>query len=169
MTGLKSIPDDVRWRIAAEFSARLPSLYENAFREVVGGQYDELEQEVWTNTAKAVFDIARSLSLPVSNAPELAETIRTVMVILFGPGFKSETLEVSNDSAVILIKRCPVLDASHVAGSPGELTFRRCMAFTLMAVPALNKEFGARFVRTMCTRDRQCEIKVSRTETDAKK
>jgi hypothetical protein len=38
------------------------------------------------------------------------------------------------------------------------------MAFTLTGIPRLNREFSARFVRTMCTGDRQCEIKVAKSE-----
>ena len=34
------------------------------------------------------------------------------------------------------------------------------MALTLTTVPILNKGYSARFVRTMCTGDRQCEIKI---------
>jgi hypothetical protein len=34
------------------------------------------------------------------------------------------------------------------------------MALILTAVPQLNNNYSARFVRTMCTGDRQCEIKI---------
>ena len=36
------------------------------------------------------------------------------------------------------------------------------MALTLTAVPLLNKNYTARFVRTMCTGDRQCEIRIEK-------
>jgi hypothetical protein len=164
MADLTSIPDDTKWRIAAEFSAALPALYDHAFRETVGKQYDEIEQEVWMEAAKIIFDIAKSLSLPTGTARELSETIRIVMAILFGPEFKTEALEVSKDGAVIIIRRCPLIAAGYEAGTDGERTFRKCMAFTLTAIPMLNREFSARFVRTMCTGDRQCEIKVAKGE-----
>ena len=164
MADLNSIPDDTKWRIAAEFSATLPALYDHAFREIVGERYDEIEQEVWMEAAKIIFDIAKSLSLPTGTAQDLAETMRIVMVILFGPEFKSEALEVSKDGAVIIIRRCPLLAAGYEAGTDGERTFRKCMAFTLTGIPLLNRDFSARFVRTMCTGDRQCEIKVAKGE-----
>ena len=47
MTDLRDIPEETRWRLAAEFATRLPVLYETAFRPVVGERYDEIEQEVW--------------------------------------------------------------------------------------------------------------------------
>jgi hypothetical protein len=34
------------------------------------------------------------------------------------------------------------------------------MVLTLTTVPLLNKGYSARFVRTMCTGDRQCEVKI---------
>lgn len=164
MTGLSSIPDDVKWRIAAEFSAQLPALYDRAFRESVGDRYDEIEQEIWMELGKTAFTIAKTFSLPVGTAPDLAETMRIVMVILFGPGFRSESLEVSKDGAVIVVKRCPILDQGFENGSDGNKTFRKCMAFTLTGIPLMNKNYSGRFVRTMCTGDRQCEIKIQKSE-----
>jgi hypothetical protein len=163
MTDLSSIPDDVKWRIAAEFSAQLPALYDTAFRATVGDRYDEMEQEIWMEVAKTAFTIAKNLSLPTGTAKDLAETMRIVMVILFGPGFKSEALEVSKDGAVIIVRRCPILTEGYDTGTDGTRTFRKCMAFVLTGIPLLNKEFSGRFVRTMCTGDRQCEIKVQKT------
>ena len=114
--------------------------------------------------AQAAFITAKNISLPVGTAEELAETMRTVMVILFGPEFKSETLKISKDGAVIIVRHCPLLAAGYDAGTDGDRTFRKCMAFTLTGIPQLNKEFSARFVRTLCSGDRQCEIKVTKSE-----
>lgn len=164
MTSRSSIPDDMKWRIAAEFSAQLPALYDRAFRDAVGDRYDEMEQEIWMEVAKIAFSIAKNLSLPVGNAKELAETMRVVVVILFGPGFKSETLEISKEGAVIIVKRCPLLSEGYDLGTDGNRTFRKCMAFTLTSPPLLNKSFSGRFVRTMCTGGRQCEIKIQKSE-----
>jgi hypothetical protein len=164
MAGLDSIPDEVKWRTAAEFSAQLPALYDRAFRSTVGERYDEIEQEIWMALGETAFALAKNFSLPVGTARELAETMRTVMIILFGPEFKSETLEVTKDGAVIIIKRCPILAAGYDAGTDGDRTFRKCMAFTLTGVHRLNRDFSARFVRTMCSGDRQCEIKVAKSE-----
>jgi hypothetical protein len=164
MADLGSIPDDVKWRIAAEFSAQVPARYDRAFREIVGERYDEIEQEVWMEVAEAVLMIAKNLALPVGTAQELAETMRTVMVILFGPEFRSEALEISKEGSVIIVKRCPLIMAGYDAGTDGDRTFRKCMAFTLTGIPRLNKDFSARFVRTMCSGDRQCEIKVAKSE-----
>ena len=166
MIGKGSIPDDVKWRIAAEFSAQLPAFYDRAFREIAGSRYDEAEQEVWMEVSRKIFYIAKELSLPVNSPADLAETIRIILVILFGPEFKSETLEVSKDGAVIIIRRCPILSESFEAGTGGSRTFRKCMAFILTGTPRLNREFTARFVRTMCTGDRQCEIKIARNEPE---
>ena len=112
--------------------------------------------------AASAFEIAKTLSLPVGTAKDLAETLRIIMVILFGPEFKSEALEVSKDGAVIVIKRCPLISGRIDADSTGGHAFRKCMALTLTAIPRLNKDFTGRFVRTMCTGDRQCEIKVGK-------
>ena len=168
MVRQESIPDDVRWQIAAQFAAQLPALYDRTFRPVVGDGYDDLEQEIWMEVAQIAFDAAKNLSLPVGTAQELAESVRTILGILFGPEFRSETLELSKDSAVILVRHCPFLSAGIANGTDGNRTFRRCMAFTLTANQLLNKGFSTRFVRTLCTGDRQCEIKIAQREPDAK-
>ncbi|MDO9550838.1 MAG: hypothetical protein Q7J03_07675 [Methanoregula sp.] len=161
MPDLKSIPDDVKWRLAADCAARLPALYDVAFRKVLGEKYDEIELEIWIELSRRAIDIARDLELPVKNAHDLAESMRTVMIILFGPDYKSETIDISDEGSVIVIKRCPFLDKGNEMGANGEHTFPRCMALTLTTVPGLKKDFSARYVRSMCTGDRQCEIKIS--------
>ena len=169
MADINRIPDDVKWKIASENASRLPALYDAAFREIVGKRYDEIEQVVWMELSRTVFSIAQTLSLPVDNATDLAETLRIVMILLFGPGFRSESLKVSEDRAVIVVKRCPLIDEGTAVGIEGDRTFHKCMALTLTSVPHLNKNYSARFVRTMCDGDRQCEIKISVNDDPGKK
>jgi len=164
MAELKEIPEEVRWRLAAEFAARLPAMYETAFRPLAGEKYDEIEQEIWMELSRSAQEIARYLSLPTGNAKQLAETMRLVLVILFGPGFSSEALEVAPDRSVIIMKRCPLLDHGSANGQPVHPAFYRCIAFTITAVTLLNRNYSARFVRTMCSGDRQCEIKIAANE-----
>jgi hypothetical protein len=168
MPDLKSIPDDMKWRLAAKLAALLPALYERAYRGVVGEKYDEIEQEIWMELSRMALEIVRDLSLPASTASELAGSMRTVMTILFGPDYKSENLEVSKDGAVVIIRRCPLLEASHNLGVGGPGIFQKCMALTLTTIPLLNKGYSARFVRTMCTGDRQCEIKIEEAKQPGK-
>jgi hypothetical protein len=168
MPDLRSIPDGVKWRLTANLAALLPAMYEAAFRDVAGDKYDEIEQGIWMEISFVVEDIVRSLSLPVGNAGELADSLRTVMAILFGPDYKSETLQFSSDGAVILVKRCPVPERYLSSGAEDTKTFQRCMALTLSAIPHLNKKYSARFVRTMCTGDRQCELKIEAVKPEKK-
>jgi hypothetical protein len=161
----RDIPDAMKWRLAAECAAQLPALYDAAFRPIVGERYNEIEQEIWMALSRTVTDIARNLKLPTGNARDLAGTLRAVMVILFGPGFKNESIDVAEDTAVIVIKRCPLLDQGCPVGADGAGIFHKCMALTLTAVPRLNNNYSARFVRTMCSRDRQCEVKITRNES----
>jgi hypothetical protein len=165
---LKSIPDEVKWRLAAKLAALLPALYDTAYRGIVGEKYDEIEQNIWVELSKMAFGIVRDLSLPTDSAKDLGDSLRVVMAILFGPDYKSETLEISESGAVVLVKRCP-LPASTIdtmAGDPN--TFHKCMALTLTTITRLNKNYSARFVRTMCTGDRQCEIKIEEGKQSGK-
>ena len=107
MPDLKSIPDEVKWRLAAKLAGLLPALYDSAYRDVVGEKYDEIEQEIWIALSGVASDIIHDLSLPTSNAGMLADSLRVVMGILFGPDYSAETLEISKGGAVVLVKRCP--------------------------------------------------------------
>jgi len=160
MPDLKDIPDDVKWRLAAQCAATLPSLYDATFRSVVGAQYDEREQELWMALSRMVRDIVQDLAFPVKTASDLTNSVQTVITILFGPEYRMETFEVSDDSAVILIKRCPFLVHGGNAVAVPKGFFSRCMALTLTTIPLLNKNYSARYVRSMCMGDRQCEIKI---------
>ena len=162
MPDLKDIPDNVRWRYAATCAAKLPVLYEIAFREALGPQFAALEEDIWREIAKMVRDIVHTSSFPTRNAKEIALALQNATIILFGPEYGGETMEVTNDGAVVIVKRCPFLVHSYTLALDHERAFSRCMALTLTAVPLLNKDYTARFVRTMCTGDRQCEVKIER-------
>lgn len=169
MPDLKDIPDDVKWRLAAQCAASLPAMYDATFRRIVGKQYDDLERECWMALSLMVRDIVRDLALPVRDARGLATSMQIVLAILFGPDYRTETFEVSDDGAVILIKRCPFLTHGNIAGATPQGFFSRCMALTLTTIPLLNKNYTARYVRTMCMGDRQCEIKIEVLKQDAEK
>jgi hypothetical protein len=149
MTDIRDIPDETKWRLAAEFSLRLPALYDRAFRSIAGKQYDGIEEEIWMELSRTAAGIARELSLPARNAWEVARTIRTVMIILFGPAWKSEAIELPEDGAVIVVRSCPLLEFSSGEGCAGECAFHRCLALTLSITPLLNRKYSARFVRTI--------------------
>jgi hypothetical protein len=160
MPDLRSIPDETKWKLAAQCAARLPAMYELVFSPEVGERYDEFEQEIWVGLAKFAFDIARSLRLPIKNAQDLGQSMSTVMTILFGPDYKDEAMDVGEDGSVVIVKHCPfVAEAIGVGASP-DRAFKRCLAFTLSMQKTLNPEYKSRYVRAMCMGDRQCEIKV---------
>ena len=69
---------------------------------------------------------------------------------------------------MILVKRCPLPDSGLDREAGDSSTFHKCMVLTLTTIPLLNKEYSARFVRTMCTGDRQCEIKIEETKESGK-
>jgi len=161
MPDQKQIPDELKWRLAAGFVVKMPALYDRAFRQTAGKRFDGLEQEIWMELARHVAMAARDIHLPARNAQEIARTLVTMLGIIYGPEYKSEALELNGDSAVIIVKRCPFLDEVPPAICTGECLFHKCLALALATVPLLNKDYAARYVRTMCTGDRQCEIKIA--------
>lgn len=169
MPDLKSVPDDTKWRIAAQHATHLAAMYERVFRPVIKDQYNELEHEIWIEMAQFAYEIALSLRFPVETARELAESLRWVTTIVFGPDSKEEVIEVGKDGAVIIIRRCPLLMNDSGLSSSCEGIFHRCMAFTLTTQKKMNPNFSSRFVRAMCMGDRQCELKIEPEKEPRKK
>jgi len=162
MADRKEIPDGAKWRFASQCAATLPALYDIAFREALREKYGPLEREIWMELARSVVTVAHDCSLPVRNAEETGKAVQAGLYVLFGPDLGAETIAFSDDRAVIVVKRCPFLVHSCTLATDCEHSFARCMALVLTAVPLLNKEFEGRFVRALCTGDRQCEIKIER-------
>ena len=165
MPDLRSVPDDTKWRIATQYAAHLAAIYESVFRPVIQNRYDELDQEVWMHLGQFSSEIAWSLQLPVETARDLAESLRLVTTIVFGPDLKEEILEVGKDGAVIIIRRCPLITGGSFSKNG---PFHQCMAFTLSSLKKMNPDFSSRFVRAMCMGDRQCEIKIE-PDTESQK
>ena len=92
MPDLKDVPDAVRWKFAAECAAKLPALYEIAFREVLGNKYDALEREIWMEVARMVREIVQICSLPVKTAPEIARSIQQATIILLALNMAGRSL-----------------------------------------------------------------------------
>jgi hypothetical protein len=168
MVDLRDIPDGTRWQIATRILSALPVMYDMAFRETVGKTYDELEYQVWMELGKDALDIAKAFQLPVTRASELARALRLITVLIFGPEFRYEVLEISEDRATLLTKTCPFLGSTYEYGGTAKHLFPKCLAFSVAVVETLNPKFTARFVRSLCMADRTCEMTVL-TKEEAKK
>ncbi|MGB8309745.1 MAG: hypothetical protein WCE65_07880, partial [Methanoregula sp.] len=118
---------------------------------------------------RMVREVVQICSLPVKTAPEIARSIQQATIILFGPEYGGEIIELADEGAVLLIKRCPFLVHSHSLAVDQKHTFSRCMALTLTTVPLLNTNYTARYVRTMCTGERQCELKIEKKQASKEK
>jgi len=168
MVDLRDIPEGTRWQIATRILSSLPVMYDMAFREAVGKNYDELEYRVWLELGKEAMDIAKAFHLPVSTAAELAGDLRLITRILFGAEFRYEVLEISENRATLLTKTCPFLGSAYEYGGTPRYLFPKCLAFSVAVVEILNPKFTARFVRSLCMADRTCEMSVL-TKEEAEK
>jgi hypothetical protein len=154
------IPVEIRWEVAAKIASMLPVAYGIIFRDVVGADYDRLEQQVFVALAHEAKIVARTFSLPVGTARDLVATLAILNTVFFGPEIKSEQVSFENDRAVLLVRKCPMmLREQECHAQPGDV-FNRCLAFTIAAIEELNPEYTLRFVRCMCQGDRNCEMKI---------
>jgi hypothetical protein len=160
MPDLDSIPDRVKWQIAAHLASSLPIYYDLVFRQVVMDRYDEMEQEIWIAIGKQARAVAESHQLPVGTAGDIARTLAMVSSVFFGPEFREETIAMDPEKAVILMKMCPLLLRELETGQQNDLFFHKCLAFSISAVESLNPVYTLRFVRSMCMGDKNCEMKI---------
>lgn len=168
MVDIRDIPEGTRWQIATRVLSSLPIMYDMALREAVGEKYDELEYQVWMELGRDALDIAKAFQLPVTRAAEVARALRIITVLLFGPEFRYEVLEISEDRATLITRTCPFLGGAREYGGTAKNLFPKCLAYSVAVVETLNPRFTARFVRSLCMGDRTCEMSVL-TKEDARK
>jgi len=168
MVDLRDIPEGTRWQITTRILSSLPVMYDMAFRDAVGGEYDELEYQVWMELGKDALDIAKAFQLPATSAADVAGALRLITRLIFGPDFRYEVLEISEDRATLITKSCPFLAGTHEYGGTPKNLFPKCLAFSVAVVETLNPRFTARFVRSLCMTDRTCEMSIL-TRKDAEK
>ena len=158
------IPDATKWHIASRLASKLPVMYDFVFRERIGDQYDELEQDIWIEIGKQSREVAEALRLPLKTAPQVADAHRIIATIFFSRDYSVEHLKIAEDRSVLRVTRCPFLFRDmEIRGRTGPL-FSRCLTFGITSVEALNPEYTLRFVRSMCMGDRACELKVVKKE-----
>ena len=160
MAGKIPISDEMRWQVAAKIASMLPVIYGIIFRDIVGADYDRLEQQVFVALAHEAKIVARTFSLPVGTARDLVATLDILNTIFFGPEIKTEQVSFGSDRAVLLVRKCPMMLREQECHAHDGDVFNRCLAFTIAAVEELNPEYTLRFVRGMCHGDRNCEMKI---------
>jgi hypothetical protein len=161
MVDIRDIPGEVRWQIATRLVSSFPALYDGAFRETVGERYDELEYNVWIEAGREAKGVAGAFGFPTATAKEIAESVRVISTIFFGPEVQEEVIEISPERAVILTKGCPFMVHGMEMGCPAAHLFPKCMAFSMSAVESLNPAFTTRFVKALCMGDyRNCELTI---------
>jgi len=158
---IRDIPGETRWQLATRMVSSFPVLYDGAFRGALGERYDELEYNVWIEAGNEARGVAEGFSLPRGTAKEIAECVRLVTILFFGPDARGEVLDLSATRAVILTKGCPFMMRGTEMGGPPAHLFPKCMAFSMAAVESLNPKYTTRFVRAMCMGDyKNCELTI---------
>lgn len=155
---------ELKWQITSRLVASLPVMYDITFREAVGDRYDVLEQEIWIHLAREAKTVAESAHLPFADARDLVYTLRTISRAFFGADFRAEEVPINPERSVLMIKRCPFLLRELEMRAGTEHPLSRCLAFSIAAIEALNPAYTLRFVRSMCTGDRTCELKIMKRE-----
>lgn len=163
MVSIEDIPPEQRWEIAVKSLIALPFAYDMVFRQALGEKYDEIELPIWTEAGKETKDLAEALKLPSGNAKEIGETRRIITSILFGPEFKWETGEESENRAVWRLMVCPLMNRAVEMGlEPRISNLSVCQAYVKSSIENLNPEYTLRYNKNMCSGDPYCEFVIER-------
>lgn len=162
------ISPELKWQVVSRLFTSLPVMYDITFRDAVGDDYDTLEHRIWIHVAGEAKAFAEGANLPAENAREIMDTLRIVFLVFFGPDLRTEEIPINSDRSVLMIKRCPFMARNLAMKGGSECLLSRCLAFSIATVESLNPGFTLRFVRSMCSGDRTCELKIM-TREDADK
>ncbi len=168
MTERDPLTPEMKWQVTSRLVTSLPVMYDITFRDAVGDRYDDLEQHIWVHLAREAKALADSANLPTRDARDLMDTLRVIFGVFFGPDLRTEEVPINPERAVLMVKRCPFLFREMEMRTGSDHLLSRCLSFSIATVEALNPGYTLRFVRSMCTGDRTCELKIMKRE-DAEK
>jgi hypothetical protein len=97
------------------------------------------------------------LRFPAGNAIEVDNTWGIISSILYGPEFKWDVIEESEDRAVDRIKSCPFLNRANEMGTDPKDCFGPCQAYGKSTIENLNPKYTQRFESGMCLGAPYCE------------
>jgi len=158
MVELKDIPAEVRWEIAAKSATAMPWAYGMVFQDVVGKErFYEISRQIWKQGGLEAKKLADHLNLPARNAREVNNAWAVVSGILYGPEFKEDIIEETEDRMVIRITSCPFLNRAIEMGINPKDSMGPCQAYSRSLVENLNAKYTQSFISGMCLGDKYCE------------
>ncbi|HDR74004.1 MAG TPA: hypothetical protein ENN85_08880 [Methanoculleus sp.] len=158
------IPIEMRWRFVTRTLTGLPFLYERALRDAAGEEYGAKMGDIFRELARDMTPVATAFRLPTGNAPDLAMTVDLLCSVLFGPGFKGEPLEATDQGAVFRRVDCPFVAIARERGFNPAHAYFVCTAFKTALVEGLNEEYRSSVPRACCFGDTVCEMVIERKE-----
>lgn len=158
MADIEDIPAEIRWEIAAKSATAMPWAYVMAFQNVISKKrLFEIERTIWTQGGIEAKKLADQLNLPAGNAKEVNNTWGIVSGVLYGPEFKEDIIEASEDKVVTRITGCPFLNRAREMRIDSKDSFESCQAYARSIVENLNGKYTQRFTTGMCRGDPYCE------------
>ncbi|MFZ3060004.1 MAG: L-2-amino-thiazoline-4-carboxylic acid hydrolase [Candidatus Methanoperedens sp.] len=159
MVSIEDIPAEKRWEIAAKSASAMPFIYDMHLRKVLGEKYDDIERQIWNEIGKESKNFAKAFGLPSSNAKELSAIFRIEGATLYGPEFRFEMVEETEDRAVGKVVECPMLNRAREMGlDPEIVALKACMTFDKSAVETLNPFYTHKLNANMCSGANYCEM-----------
>ena len=162
---LSDIPAEIRWDIATKCADAIPFAYDRALRQIAADKPEEIEQaerEIWKNIGKSQGQIAKELGYTANNALEVAEAINELSTTMFGPELKGEAEQSQGDSAILVIKKCPLVKNTKRFNKDPRESCTLCNAFFIAAGENLNSKYRIDFDKHICMGDAFCQMQVSK-------
>jgi hypothetical protein len=155
---VEKIPAEARWTIATQGLTGSTAVTSKALREAVGqDKYDEILVQIWTEAGKASKEIADALGLAPADAKSVAETVRSVEIVMMGPEFEFELVEAKAERAAHRWTECVWWNRQKELGLSGELCIAGCPAYNSALAKSLNPKVTARLTKAKPRGDAYCE------------
>ena len=162
MADTERIPIEARWRIATRSVSALTMGYEMALETALGEQYAGIVERVWRERGADAGVYASAFGMPVRNAREIAEALRAISRVVYGPEFETRLMRSSDDVAVVYTLECPLLNCTREMGGEPERACTSCRAFASAAVEGMNPAYALQFRSGMCLGEDHCQMNIAR-------
>ena len=157
--GVEKVPAETRWTIATQALTGAMVVTSKALRDALGQErYNEIHGQIWAEQGKAAKQIADALGLAGGDAKSVAETNVLVTLVAMGPEIKTETVEATEERAVLRNTECPWWNRFKELGISEDLCHVACAAYWDALTKSLNPKVTVSLTKAMPRGDSYCEL-----------
>lgn len=155
---VEKVPAETRWTMATRALTGAIAAAGDVLRDTVGQEkFDEIWAEIWAEQGKASKEIVEALGLGGDDAKSVAETVQIVGLVTMGPEYEFETVESTEQKAVIRTTVCPWWNRFKERGTSEAFCPDADLAWCDAIGKSLNPKMTVSLTKAMPRGDSYCE------------